>query len=89
MTLATGCNRKRLADFLIDQLEVEDKLLFLDHLETCPRCWREVYNARKAEHPHYYKQLKVKLKLSDKEIKRLESPTLTKEEEDDVAYQVA
>ena len=89
MTLATDCNRQRLADFLIDRLEVDDKLLFLDHLEACPRCWRDVYNARKAEHPHYYKQRKVKLNLSDREIKQFESPNLAKEEEDEAAYQVA
>ena len=47
------------------------QLIFFAHLDDCPECWDEVYNAVKAQHPHYYKT-KSRLKISDREIKQFE-----------------
>ncbi len=67
-----NCDRGLLARFLSDELDVDEKLSFFSHLEDCPECWDEVYNAVRAQHPHYYKT-KSKLKVSEKEIKEFES----------------
>ncbi len=67
-----NCDRGLLARFLSDKLDVDEKLSFFSHLEDCPECWDEVYNAVRAQHPHYYKT-KSKLKVSEKEIKEFES----------------
>jgi anti-sigma factor RsiW len=69
--MTTKCPRKLLAYYLSDKLDVDDQLIFFAHLDTCPECWDEVYNAVKAQHPHYYKT-KSRLKMSDKEIKQFE-----------------
>jgi hypothetical protein len=70
--LTDECDRERLIGFLANQLELDDRLDFLTHVETCGRCWDEVYNARKAEHPHYYKTSNRQVKLTDKELKRID-----------------
>jgi hypothetical protein len=49
------CPRELIAHYLSDKLELDDKLVFFAHLDHCPECWDEVYNAVKAQHPHYYK----------------------------------
>jgi hypothetical protein len=83
-----NCNRKQLAGFLSDQLEVDERLEFLVHVETCSRCWDEIYNARKSEHPHYYKTTARQVKITDKELQRIDSPA-RQAEESEGAYQVA
>ena len=65
------CPRELLAHYLSDTLDLDDKLVFFGHLDHCPECWDEVYNAVKAQHPHYYKT-KSRLKVSDKDIKQFE-----------------
>ena len=65
------CPRELLALYLTDKLDVDDKLVFFGHLDHCPECWDEVYNAVKAQHPHYYKT-KSRPKLSDRELKQFE-----------------
>lgn len=67
-----NCSRRLLTRFLSDKLDVDEKLSFFSHLEDCPECWDEVYNAVRAQHPHYYKT-KSQLKVSEKEIKEFES----------------
>ncbi|HON00265.1 MAG TPA: hypothetical protein PLM33_08440 [Acidobacteriota bacterium] len=52
----TNCNRKLLVGFLQNQLEEDDRLDFLIHLDLCPNCWEAVYSATKASHPHFYKK---------------------------------
>ena len=48
------CHRETLVGFLQDRLEEDDRLDFLIHLDSCPRCWEVIYSARKAAHPHFY-----------------------------------
>ena len=61
------CLRELLAYYLSDKLDLDDKLIFFTHLDDCPKCWDKVYNAVKAQHPHYYKS-KLRLKMSGKVI---------------------
>ena len=68
----SDCSRKLLTRYLSDKLDIDEKLDFFSHLEECPECWDEVYNAVRAQHPHYYKT-KSQLKVSEKEIKEFES----------------
>ncbi len=70
--MSETCNRKLLSGYLADQLDLEERLDFLFHLDSCPRCWEEVYSATKARHPHYYKNSSRQLKMSERELKRLE-----------------
>lgn len=51
-----SCDRILLAGFLRDQLEENDRLNFLFHLDDCTTCWDAVYDATKASHPHFYKR---------------------------------
>ena len=67
-----NCPRELLTRFLSDKLDIDEPLDFFSHLEECPECWDEVYNAVRAQHPHYYKT-KSQLKVSEKEIKEFES----------------
>ena len=62
------CSRDFLDAYLKNQLEEEYRLDFLFHLDMCPRCWEEVYNATKASHPHFYKKAGKKMKISSKEL---------------------
>jgi len=50
------CDKKLVISFIADRLEDDDRLDFLFHLDECPDCWDEVYNATKAGHPHFYKK---------------------------------
>lgn len=50
------CDRSTLVRFLQNQLEEDDRLDFLMHLDACPNCWESVYSAAKAAHPHFYKR---------------------------------
>jgi hypothetical protein len=51
-------------------------------LDACPRCWEAVYNATKAEHPHFYKAPSKKSRLaSELELKALEKPKKIESEE--------
>ncbi|UCF39137.1 MAG: zf-HC2 domain-containing protein [Acidobacteriota bacterium] len=50
------CNRQVLRSYITGQLEEDDRLDFLMHLDDCPNCWEAVYSAAKAEHPHWYKR---------------------------------
>lgn len=79
------CDRKLVARFLKNQLEDEDRLDFLFHLDQCPSCWEEVYNATKALHPHYYKSSARKVKISEKELKKLSQENGEEEEMCEIA----
>ncbi len=87
MITTNNCNRPLLAGFLTNQLDIDERLELFAHLETCTRCWEEVYNARKAEHPHYYKRTARQVKISALELKRLDTPV--REDEEQSEYQVA
>lgn len=76
------CNRDLLAGFLTNQLGIDDRLDFLAHLEDCPRCWDEIYNARKSEHPHFYKNGNRQVRINERELKRIDTV-------EEVEYQVA
>ena len=54
MTINRTCDKGKLLAFLSNQLELDDQLEFLLHLDRCAACWNELYSATKAEHPHYY-----------------------------------
>lgn len=79
------CNRAWLARFQAEELELDDRLEFLYHLDECPRCWEAVYSATKAKHPHYYKISARKMKLSEKELRRIEAASRSREEVFEVA----
>ena len=63
---------KILVNFLSNRLEPEDKLDFLFHLDDCIECWEKVYNTVKAQHPQYYKRSSWRVKISDRELERLD-----------------
>ena len=65
------CDRSLLVNFLGNQLDLDDKLDFLDHVRECKKCCGEIYAARKNEHPHYYKANKRQVKVSQKELDHL------------------
>lgn len=64
------CDRKSLERFLNKELEEEDRLAFLYHLDDCPICWEWVYSAEKAKHPQYYKKPPKKSPALEKELAR-------------------
>lgn len=45
-----GCDRKRISGFLGNTLNLDDKLEFLMHLDTCSSCWNQIYAATKARY---------------------------------------
>jgi len=71
--MSEQCNRKRLAAYLANKLELEERLDLLFHLDHCIQCWEEVYNAQKAQHPHYYRQSSRAVKISDKELQKIDT----------------
>jgi len=75
------CDRQVLVKFLSNKLEEDDRLDFLFHLDACPSCWEEVYNAEKELHPHYYKKPTKKSRAGLKELGRLER---VGQDEDDI-----
>lgn len=77
------CKREHIVGFLNNRLDVDEKLEFLGHVEECVQCWEEVYNARKNEHPHYYKRTSRQVKISDTELKRIDA--LDREADEKVA----
>ncbi len=77
------CKREQIVGFLRNQLDVDEKLEFLGHVEACVQCWEEIYNARKNEHPHYYKRTSRQVKITDSELKRID--TLQQEADEKVA----
>ena len=79
------CDRKIVRSFLNDQLQEDDRLEFLLHLDECPHCWEAVYAGTKATHPHFYKQPPKKAKFTDAELKKLEAGKDRKEEIFEVA----
>ena len=89
--IPTGiCNRPAVVRFLGNELDLDEKLDFLDHIQQCKQCWTEVYNARKNEHPHYYKKTTRRLKVSEKELAQLNGAVSSENEnEHEGAYQLA
>lgn len=81
-----NCDRQQLAGFLRNQLDEDDKLDFLFHLDNCTNCWEEVYNVTKAAHPHYYKNSSRKVKLSRKELASIDTE---EEQADEEVFEVA
>ena len=67
------CNKTRIAQFLAGQIGLDDKLALLLHLDDWPRCWAEIYDGVKAQHLHYYKASARRMKLSQKELNRIQS----------------
>jgi hypothetical protein len=55
--MSEQCNRDLLLGYLSEDLDLEEQLEFLLHVDSCNRCRREIYDARKAQHPHFYKAL--------------------------------
>ncbi len=55
--MSEQCNRDLLLGYLSEDLDLEEQLEFLLHVDSCNRCRREIYDARKAQHPHFYKPL--------------------------------
>jgi hypothetical protein len=37
-------------------------------VDGCAHCWDEVYNATKAQHPHFYKSTSRQVRLSRREL---------------------
>ncbi len=68
--MSGSCRRELLSGYLENRLELEDQLDFLSHVDECPRCWEEVYNATKAQHPHYYKNTSRQVKLTTRELEQ-------------------
>lgn len=65
------CNPDQLGPFLADELEIEDKLEFLYHLDECGECWESVYNAIKSQHPHFYRSAPRRVRVSKKKVEDL------------------
>ena len=86
--LTENCKREQIVGFLTNRLDIDDRLEFLDHVETCTHCWEEIYNARKSEHPHFYKRSSRQVKLSDSELKRIDAAS-REDESSSAEYQIA
>ena len=50
MNTFDGCDRKRISGYLGNTLELDDKLEFLMHIDTCAACWNQIYLATKARY---------------------------------------
>jgi hypothetical protein len=50
-----GCNQNDVLDYIADTMELEEKLEFLLHVDSCNRCRYEIHQLIKAQHPHFYK----------------------------------
>ncbi len=83
------CNHQTIARFLCNELDLDEMLDFLDHIQECKQCWTEVYNARKNEHPHYYKKTTRRLKVTEKELAQFNRPASSEENENEEVYQLA
>ncbi|MDE2927778.1 MAG: zf-HC2 domain-containing protein [Acidobacteriota bacterium] len=57
-----GCDRKRISGFLGNTLNLDDKLEFLLHLDTCSSCWNQIYAATKARYQQDTNVVQPKLK---------------------------
>ena len=79
------CNRQALVRFLNEQLEEDDILDFFYHLDDCPTCWEEVYNAEKGKHPEFYKKPSKRSKALEKELQKLEEVHEEQDEMSEVA----
>jgi len=88
MILTENCGPHVVALFLDNELKLDQKLEFLEHLEECPQCWGEIYKARKNEHPHYYKKTSRRLKVTEKELAKLNGVS-AEENERESSYQMA
>ncbi len=82
MIATKKCNRELLVGFLTDRLDIDERLDLLAHVDDCARCWEEIYNARKSEHPHYYKTGKRQVRINDRDLKKIDTV-------EEVEYQVA
>jgi hypothetical protein len=79
------CRRETLVGFLQDQLEEDDRLDFLIHLDACPNCWEAVYSATKAAHAHFYKRPINTARFADIDLSGLEMSDDESEEVFEVA----
>lgn len=75
------CDRAKLGAFLSDQLELDDRLEFLTHLEPCAACWDQLYSATKAQHPHYYQTGSKRTKGVRKQLGSVRPKRSVEEEE--------
>ena len=89
MFFTDKCDRQALVGFITNQLDTDERLTFLLHVEECSRCWDAVYSARKAEHPHFYKSSSRQVRLSDKDLRRIDAVAHLEEEEVEEAFEVA
>ena len=62
------CSRRRLKGFLSDRLDLDNRLVFLLHVEDCPKCWEAVYHDAKAQHPEYYQSSPWRMRTSKREL---------------------
>jgi len=67
------CNKKWLIRYLTEELDLDEQLEYLFHLDECLECWESVYTATKAKHPHFYKMSARQLKISERELRKLET----------------
>ena len=81
MTMTRTCDRAKLGAFLSDQLELDDQLEFLTHLDRCAACWNELYSATKAQHPHYYQTGSKRTKTAKKQLGSVRPKRQVEEEE--------
>ena len=87
MILTDDCKREQIVGFLMNRLDIDEKLECLEHVQGCNQGWSEIYNARKSEHPHYYKRTTRQVKLSDSELKKIDAAS--REDENSPAFQLA
>ena len=68
------CNKRWLTRYISEELDLDEQLEYLFHLDECLDCYESLYTATKAKHPHYYKMSARQLKISERELQKLESP---------------
>ncbi len=61
MNTFNRCDRKRISGFLDNTLNLDDKLEFLMHLDTCAACWNQIYVATKARYQQTTNVIQPKL----------------------------
>ena len=87
MIITDICSRQTVSLFLVNELDVDQKLDFLIHVEECKQCWKDIYDARKKEHPHYYQRTSRRVKVTEKELAKLNGNSIETVEKEE-SYQM-
>lgn len=79
------CEESQIEGYLNNQLNDEDLLDFLIHLDECKSCREVLYAEMKGSHDHYYrKKSSKKLEKEIRELSKIENEEGGSEDEEDI-----